>query len=70
MAIHGGHLGLAIRMIFVILGLVYFLLSFELTGLSVQKWKCTTDFQDGSQLEFLILAIFDLQVTLILPIKF
>ena len=46
--------------------------SFESTGLSVQK-KFNIDFQDGSHLGFpvrMILAIFDLQVTLILQMKF
>ena len=46
--------------------------SFESIGLSVQE-KFNIDFQDGSHLGLpirMILAIFDLQVTLILPIKF
>ena len=46
--------------------------SFESIGLSVQK-KFNTGFQDGCHLGFLIrmiLAIFDLQVNLILPNKF
>ena len=52
----------------------YFLSSLESTGLSVQKFK--TDFQDGdcgSHIGFLIrtnLAIFDLQMTLMLSTKF
>ena len=49
----------------------YFIVSFESTGLLVQERKI--DFQDGSRLGFLIgqiLAIFDLQVTLIRPTKF
>ena len=52
-----------------------FLPSFESTGLSVQE-KRKTDFQDGchgSHLEYLIgriLAIFDLQVTPMSPMKF
>ena len=51
----------------------YFQPSFESTGLSVQGKKQNIDFQDGGQLGFqirMILAIFDLQVTLMLPIKF
>ena len=50
--------------------------SFESTGLSVQEWEPKIDFQDGSHgghLGFqigMILAIFDLQVTLMLPTKF
>ena len=53
-----------------------FLQSFKLIGLSVQEKKRKKDFQDGhhgSYLGFLIgriLAIFDLQVTLLLPAKF
>ena len=45
--------------------------SFESNGLSVQEKNI--DFQDGSHLGFpirMILITFDLQVTLILPIKF
>ena len=45
----------------------------ESTGLSVQEKKRKTDFQDGGHLGFpigTILAIFDLQVTLMLPSKF
>ena len=50
--------------------------SFESNGLSVQEKKLKIDFQDGchgGHLGFLlgmILAIFDLQVTLMLPTKF
>ena len=47
--------------------------SFESVGLSVQEKRFNTDFQDGSHLGFpirIILASFDLQVTLILPMKF
>ena len=47
--------------------------SFESIALSVQKKKLKIDFQDGSHLGFkirMILATFDLQVILILPIKF
>ena len=47
--------------------------SFESTGLSVQENKRKIAFQDGSHLGFqigTILAIFDLQVTLMLPTKF
>ena len=53
-----------------------FLASLESTGLSVQEKKQKIDFQDGchgSHLGFLIgtiLAIFDLQVTLMLPTMF
>ena len=53
-----------------------FLPSFESTGLSVQEKKRKIDFQDGSHGGHLgfpigtILAIFDLQVTLMLPTKF
>ena len=53
-----------------------FLASLESIGLSVQEKKRKIDFQDGSNgshLGFLIgtiLAIFDLQVTLMLPSKF
>ena len=46
--------------------------SFESIGISAQE-KFKMDFQDGSHLGFLnemILAIFALQVALILPIKF
>ena len=46
---------------------------FESIGLSVQEKKLNIDFQDGGHLGFLIrtiLAIFDLQVTLMLPTKF
>ena len=45
----------------------------ESTGLSVQEKKRKIDFQDGGHLGFpigTILAIFDLQVTLMLPSKF
>ena len=54
----------------------YFLPSFESIGLSVQEKKRKIDFQDGchgSHLGFpieTILAIFDLQVTPMLPTKF
>ena len=47
--------------------------SLESIGLSVQEKKLNIDFQDGGHLGFLIrtiLAIFDLQVTLMLPTKF
>ena len=50
-----------------------FLASLESTGLSVQEKKRKIDFQDGGHLGFLIsmiLAIFDLQVTLMLPTKY
>ena len=50
-----------------------FLASLESTGLLVQEKKRKIDFQDGGHLGFpigMILAIFDLQVTLILPSKF
>ena len=53
-----------------------FLPSFKSIGLSVQDEKLKTDFQDGRQgghLGFpteMILDIFDLQVTLMLPTKF
>ena len=46
---------------------------FESIGLSVQENKFNIDFQDDGHLEFRIrkiLAIFDLQVTLMLPTKF
>ena len=46
----------------------YFLSSFESTGLSVQEKMRKIDFQDSGHLGFLIgiiLAVFDLQVTLI-----
>ena len=54
----------------------YFLYSFESIGLFVQEKKFKTDFQDGNcggHIGFpirTILAIFDLQVTQILPTKF
>ena len=51
----------------------YFLPSFESIALSVQEKKHKIDFQDGGHLGFpiqMILAIFDLQVTQILPTKF
>ena len=54
----------------------YFLLNFESIGLSIQVKKFKTDFQDGNcggHLVFLIgaiLAIFDLQVTLMILTKF
>ena len=50
--------------------------SLESTGLSVQEKKLNIDFQDGGHGGHLgfpigtILAIFDLQVTLMLPNKF
>ena len=50
--------------------------SLESTGLSVQEKKLNIDFQDGGHGGHLgllirtILAIFDLQITLMLPIKF
>ena len=50
-----------------------FLASLESTGLSVQEKKRKIDFQDGGHLGFLIgtiLAIFDLQVTPMLPTKY
>ena len=50
----------------------YFLPNFEPFGISVQK-KFKIDFQDGGHLGFqtaIILAIFDLQVTLVFPSKF
>ena len=50
----------------------YFLPSFQSTGLLVQEKKFKIDLQDGSHLGFLtemILAIFNLHVTLILPTK-
>ena len=46
---------------------------FAVSGLSVQKKKWKIDFQDGGHLGFpigIISAIFDLQVTLMLPSKF
>ena len=55
---------------------LFFLLRFESTGLSVQEKKRKTDFQDcghcgqfGLPIET-ILAIFNLQVTSMLPTKF
>ena len=48
-------------------------ISFESTGLLIQEKKFKIDFQDGGHLGFpigTILAIFDLQVTLICPTKF
>ena len=50
-----------------------FLASLESIGLSVQEKKRKINFQDGGHLEFpiaMILAIFDLQVTPMLPIKY
>ena len=50
-----------------------FLASLESIGLLVQEKKRKIDFQDGGHLGFpigTILAIFDLQVTLMLPSKF
>ena len=72
---HGGHLGILIGMILAIL--IYkspqcFLASFKSIGFSVQK-KRNIDYQDGSHLGFpngTILAIFNLQVTPMLPSKF
>ena len=52
---------------------IFFLASLESTGLSVQEKKRKIDFQDGGHLGFpirIILAIFDLQVTLMLPTKY
>ena len=49
------------------------MLPFESIGLSVQEKKRKIDFQDGGHLGFpigMILAIFDLQVTPMLPTKF
>ena len=49
---------------------------FESIGLSVQEKKLNIDFQDGGHGGHLgfrirtILALFDLQITLMLPIKF
>ena len=76
---HGGHLGFPIGTI--LLFLIYksprcFLASLESIGLSVQEKKRKIDFQDGGHggnLGFpigTILAIFDLQVTPMLPSKF
>ena len=54
----------------------YFISSFESIGLSVQENKFKLDFKDGDfggHIAFpigTILAIFDLQVTQILPTKF
>ena len=51
----------------------YYQTNFELTGPSVQEKKFNIDFQDSGHLGFpirMILATFDLQVTLILPMKF
>ena len=50
-----------------------FLPSFKSVGFSVQEKKRKIDFQDGGHLGFpigMIWAIFDLQVTLMLPTKF
>ena len=50
-----------------------FLASLQSIGLSVQEKKRKIDFQDGGHLGFpigLILAVFDLQVTPMLPSKF
>ena len=52
---------------------LHVLASLESIGLSVQEKKRKIDFQDGGHLEFpigTILAIFDLQVTLMLPTKY
>ena len=76
----GGHLGYPIGTIF-FLFMIYksprcVLLSFRSFGLSVQEKKWKIDFQSGGHgchLRFLIwtiLAIFDLQVSLMLPTKF
>ena len=54
----------------------YFLSSFKSTGLSVQEKKFEIEFQDGRRggiLRFTIwtiLAIFDVQITMIFPSKF
>ena len=50
-----------------------FLASLESTGLSVQQKRRKIDFQDGGHLRFpigTILAIFNLQVTPMLPTKY
>ena len=73
---HGGHVGFQISTILVIY--IYtssrcFLPSLESTGLSAQEMKRIRDFQDSHHLRFpigTILAIFDLQVTTMLPSKF
>ena len=69
-----GHLGFWIRTILLFFDLQATLIfPFESAGLSVQEKKWKIDFQDGSHgghLGFPILAIFDLQVTLILPTMF
>ena len=60
-------------MILAILSPQCFLASLESTGLSVQEKKRKIDFQDGGHLGFpigTILAIFDLQVTPMLPTKY
>ena len=70
----GGHLGFPIRMILAIL--IYkssrcFLPNFQSIGLSVQKkriYRCSR--WPPCHLGFPILAIFELQVTLLLPTKF
>ena len=75
----GGHLGYPIRMvlaIFIYLSVRCFLSSFKTIGLLFQEKKRKIDFQDGGHGEHLglrirtILAIFYLQVTLMLPTKF
>ena len=81
---HGGHLGFPIGTIlafFFFFFFIYkspqcFLASLESIGFSVQEKKRKIDFQDGGQSGHLgfpiltILAIFDLQVTQMLPIKY
>ena len=73
---HGGQIRFLIITILAIFDLPvvkYFLPSFETTGLSVQETKGKIDFQDGGHPGFPfgeILATFNLQVTMILPIKF
>ena len=72
---HGNHLGfLILKILAIFLSMSqYFLPSFKSNGLQVQKKKCIIDFQDKGQLGFVIgtiLAIFDQQVTQMLPTKF
>ena len=74
---YGGHLEFFIKTILAIFmiykSLWYFLPGFEQIGLFGQKTKFKTDFQDRGHLLFpieMILAIFDLKITLILPTKF
>ena len=80
MAAMAGHLGFPISTIFQLF-FIYksprcFLASLESIGLSVQEKKRKIDFQDGCHGGYLgfpmgmILAIFDLQVTLMLSSKF